>query len=152
MGAVIFIGSQQVKKVGADRVIVVALPLAVILAVAVALWSWQADGQPAFLVWFALMTVMNSLRTLVNPLIQAQAMGPMGELAGTAAAVIGTVTLGGGAVLASFVDRAIAGSVTPLVVAYAGYGAVGLAFAFRAQRRRPAPGVTDPTNTQASAP
>ena len=54
---------------------------AVILAVAVALWSWQADGQPAFLVWFALMTVMNSLRTLVNPLIQTQAMEPMGELA-----------------------------------------------------------------------
>lgn len=51
--------------------------------------------------------------------------------------MIGTVTLGGGVVLASFVDRAIAGSVTPLVVAYASCGAVGIA---------------DPTDTQASAP
>ena len=138
MGAVIFAGSRQVQKVGADRVIVIALPLTVGMAVIVAVWSWQAGGRPAFLGWFALVTAINSLRTLVNPLLQAQAMEPMGELAGTAAAVIGTITLGGGAVLASLVDRAIAGSVTPLAVAYAGYGAIGLAFAFWARRHRPA--------------
>lgn len=136
MGAVIFAGSRQVKKVGADRVIIVALPAAVVLSIAVALWSWQAGGQPSFLIWFALITVINSLRTLVNPLIQAQAMEPMGAQAGTAAAVIGTITLGGGAILASFVDQAIAGSVTPLVVSYAGYGVLGLAFALWARRHR----------------
>ena len=136
MGAVVFAGSRQVKRVGADRVIVVVVPVAVILAVGVALWSWQADGRPAFFVWFALITVINSLRTLANPLLQAQAMEPMGELAGTAAAVIGTLSLGGGAMLASFVDRAIAGSVTPLAVAYAGYGAISLIFTFWARRYR----------------
>ena len=139
MGAVVFMGSRQVRKVGADRMIVALLPVTLILSVAVAIWSWQADGQPAFLVWFVLITVINSLRTLVNPLLLAQAMGPMGELAGTAAAVIGTITMGGGAVLASLVDRAIAGSVTPLVVAYAGYGAISLIFAFWARRHRPFP-------------
>ena len=136
MGVVVFAGSRGVKMVGADRVIVVALPSMVTLSVAVALWSWQMDGQPDFLVWFALVTVINSLRTLINPLIQARAMEPMGELAGTAAAVIGTVAMGGGAVLAGFVDRTIAGSVTPLAVAYAGYGTLNLAFAFWARRRR----------------
>ncbi len=139
MGAVIFAGSRLVKRVGADRVIVVALPLAVTLSVAVAVWSWQADGRPAFLAWFALIAAINALRTLVTPLIQAQAMEPMGELAGTAAAVIGTVSLGGGAVLATFVNRAIAGSVTPLVVSYAGYGVISLAFALSARRHRTVP-------------
>ena len=139
MGAVIFAGSRLVKRVGADRVIVVALPLAVTLSAAVAVWSWQADGRPAFLAWFALIAAINALRTLVTPLIQAQAMEPMGELAGTAAAVIGTVSLGGGAVLATFVNRAIAGSVTPLVVSYAGYGVIGLAFALSARRHRTVP-------------
>lgn len=137
MGAVIFAGSRMVKRVGADRMIIVTLALAVILSMAVAVWSWQADGQPAFLVWFALITVINALQTLATPLIQAQAMEPMGEVAGTAAAVIGTVALGGGVVLAVFVDRAIAGSVTPLVVSYAGYGAIGLAFALWTRRLRP---------------
>jgi len=136
MGAVIFTGSRQVKKVGADRVIMVTLPTAVVLSIGLALWSWQSGGRPSFLIWFALITVINSLRTLANPLIQAQAMQPMGDLAGTAAAVIGTITMGGGAILASFVDRAIAGSVTPLVVSYAGYGVIGLAFALWARRHR----------------
>ena len=136
MGAVIYTGSRQVKKVGADRVIMVALPTAVILSIAMALWSWQAGGRPSFFIWFALITVINSLRTLANPLLQSQAMEPMGEIAGTASAVIGTITLGGGAILASFVDRAIAGSVTPLVVSYAVYGVIGLAFALWARRHR----------------
>lgn len=139
MGAVIYAGSRLVKRVGSDRVILVALSSAVTLSAVVALWSWQAGGRPAFLAWFAVITVINALRTLVTPLIQAQAMEPMGELAGTAAAVIGAVTLGGGAVLATFVDRAIAGSVTPLVVSYAGYGVIGLAFALSARKHRPKP-------------
>ena len=142
MGTVIFLGSRQVKKLGADRVIVVLLPTVVALGIGLAAWSWLTDGRPQFFGWFAMITVINSLRTLINPLLQAQAMEPMGELAGTAAAVIGTVTMGGGAVLASFVDRSIAGSVTPLAVAYAGYGAIGLTFALWA--RRPASAAVTP--------
>ncbi len=136
MGVVIFTGSRQVARLGADRVIVVVLPMAVALSMAMAAWAWAADGRPPFLGWFALLTVINSLRTLINPLLQAQAMEPMGQLAGTAAAVIGTVTMGGGAALASLVDRSIAGSVTPLAAAYAGYGAIGLGFALWARRHR----------------
>lgn len=137
IGAVVYIGSRQVGRVGSDRVIVSSLSFTVVLATAVALWSWQAGGQPEFLVWIALVTVLNSLKTLLNPLLQAQAMGPMGELAGTAAAVIGLIATGGGAILAIFVDRAISGSVTPLALAYAGYGAIGLAFALWARPPRP---------------
>ena len=137
MGLVVFTGSRQVIRVGADRMIVVLMPVTVCLSVALALWSWQAGGQPWFFGWFAVIVVINALRTFLNPLIQAQAMGPMGELAGTASAVIGTISLGGGAVLAMLIDRMIAGSVTPLVMAYAGYGAISLAFALWARRHRP---------------
>jgi DHA1 family bicyclomycin/chloramphenicol resistance-like MFS transporter len=136
MGVVIFTGSRLVKKFGADRVIVATLPVSVGLSIVMAIWCLMTDGRPEFFAWFALITVINSLRTLINPLLQAQAMEPMGALAGTAAAVIGTITLGGGALLASFVDRSIAGSVTPLALAYAIYGALGLACAFWARQYR----------------
>ncbi|MCP3853820.1 MAG: multidrug effflux MFS transporter [Actinomycetia bacterium] len=148
MGLVVFLGSRQVRKVGADRVIVVTLPLTLVLAVAVAVWSWQTDGQPGFYGWVALLTVINSLRTLVNPLLQAQAMEPMGDLAGTASAVIGTLSLGGGALLASLVDRSIAGSVTPLALAYAGYGALSLGFALWARRPEPAASDSAPVGAE----
>lgn len=137
MGLVVFTGSRLVTHVGADRMIVTLLPITVCLSAALAVWSWQAGGQPWFFGWFAVIVAVNALRTFINPLIQAQAMGPMGELAGTASAVIGTISMGGGAVLAMLIDRMIAGSVTPLVMAYAGYGAIGLGFALWARRHRP---------------
>ncbi len=148
MGAAVFALSQQVKRVGADRVIIVVLPCLVIVATALALWSWQADGRPMFLAWFALVTLINSLKTVIHPLVLARAMHPMGDLAGTAAAVIGTIAMGGGAVLASFVDRAIAGSVTPLAVAYAGYGAIALTLVLWARRTRPVPVISDATDVK----
>lgn len=133
MGAVLFLGSGRVKALGADRVIVTVMPVTVAASALFAVWAWQSDGVPTFLAWFGILTLLNALRTLINPLLMAQAMQPMGELAGTASAVIGTISMGGGAVLASFVDRAIDGTVTPLAVAYAGYGAIGMAFAFWAR-------------------
>ena len=139
MGLVVFTGSRLVTTIGADRMIVTLLPTTVVLSAGLALWSWQAGGTPSFFGWFALIVVINAVRTFVNPLMQAQAMGPMGELAGTASAVIGTISGGGGALLAMLVDRMIAGSVTPLVGAYAGYGAIGLGFALWARRHRPSP-------------
>ncbi len=137
MGLVVFTGSRQVIQIGADRIIVTLLPVTVCLSIGLALWSWQAGGKPWFFGWFAVIALINALRTFLNPLIQAQAMGPMGELAGTASAVIGTISMGGGAVLAMGIDRMIAGSVTPLVMAYAGYGAISLASALWARRHRP---------------
>ncbi len=126
MGLFLFVGSGRVKALGADRVIVTVMPVTVVLSIGFALWAWQSDGVPTFFAWFAILTLLNALRTLINPLLMAAAMQPMGELAGTASAVIGTISMGGGAVLASFVDRAIDGTVTPLAMAYAGYGTLGL--------------------------
>jgi MFS transporter, DHA1 family, multidrug resistance protein len=139
MGVFIVFGTRKVARFGSDRVVVVLVSSSVALSTAVAVWSLANDGAPNFYAWFALITVLNSIRTLANPLIQGQAMAPMGELAGTAAAVIGTISMGGGAVLASFIDGAIDGSVTPLAIGYAGFGALGLAAMLWARGARTAP-------------
>jgi MFS transporter, DHA1 family, multidrug resistance protein len=141
MGLFLFMGSRWVKALGADRVIVRVMPVTLLFSAVLAWWCWASDGVPPFLGWFAALTVINALRTLINPLLMAEAMQPMGDLAGTASAVLGTISMGGGAFLATFVDRAIDGSVTPLAVAYAGYGAAGFAFAMWA--RRPATNGSD---------
>jgi MFS transporter, DHA1 family, multidrug resistance protein len=139
MGVFIVFGTRKVARFGSDRVVVVLVSSSVALSTAVAVWSLANDGAPNFYAWFALITVLNSMRTLANPLIQGQAMAPMGELAGTAAAVIGTISMGGGAVLASFIDGAIDGSVTPLAIGYAGFGALSLAAMLWARGARTAP-------------
>ena len=45
-------------------------------------------------------------------------MEPMGEMAGTASALIGTAQIGGGALIGSFIDGAYDGTVTPLATAF----------------------------------
>ena len=122
MGTVAFIGSRIVTRVGADRMLGVIVPLSVIGAAVGLAVSWAANGAPSFWLWFGLLTAVNALRTLMNSLAAAQAMGPMGALAGTGAAVTGTIQLGGGALLATITDRFIEGSVTPLMAAYLVYG------------------------------
>lgn len=126
MGAITLIGSRQVPKLGAAFMIrwfsrLSVLSAAVLFAVAIA-----GAGRPNFWLWFALITVGNSMRTLINPLMQAEAMQPMGDLAGTAAAVVGTISMGGGALLAGITDRFMGDTVTPLAVAYLGYGCLTL--------------------------
>ena len=51
-------------------------------------------------------------------------MTPLGKVAGMGAALLGTVTTAGGAVLGSVVDRLFDGSTTPLAVAMAVFALV----------------------------
>jgi len=86
-----------------------------------------ADGVPSFWVFFAWAAVVNALGTLITPLCTSLALEPMGALAGTASAVLGFVSLGGGAVLAALIDARIDDTVTPMVVGSLVFGTIGLA-------------------------
>lgn len=125
MGLTAFLGSRVVGRFGAKRMILTLVPINILSVTVLFLVSIVADGSPAFLLWFGLLTVGNSLRVLINPLAGSESMQPMGDLAGTAASVMGTIGMGGGAILASFTDRLISDSVTPLSAAYLIYGIAG---------------------------
>ncbi len=60
------------------------------------------------------------------PNLNAAAMIPMGDSAGTAAAVIGTISTLGGALVGAAIDAAFDGTITPLATA----GAIGSGVAF----------------------
>ncbi len=122
MGLFVWQGSRWVERFGSDRLISMFMPVSIVLSAALLALALAADGQPNFWLWFGLVTIVNSLRTMLTPLFMATAMEPMGELAGTASGVIGTIALGGGALLAGVVDTQITNTVTPLVAAYLGYG------------------------------
>lgn len=136
MGLFAFIGSRLVTTVGATRMLRFIIPVGVAASALGLAISWIANGSPSFWPWFGLITLTNATRTLMNSLAAAEAMGPMGSLAGTAAAVTGTIQLGGGALLATVTDRLIDGSVTPLMAAYLGYGLCSWAFVIYAQRHK----------------
>lgn len=122
MGLTAFTGSRVIARFGAESMITTLLRVQVVATAVLLAVSIAGGGNPSFWLWFGLLTVANSLRTLVNPLSGSEAMQSMGDLAGTAASVMGTISLGGGALLAGVTDRFIRDSVTPLSGAYLGYG------------------------------
>ncbi len=122
MGLTAFLGSRMVARFGSNTMIVALLRVQLVATTALLVVSVSGGGRPLFFLWFGLLTMTNSMRTLVNPLSGSEAMQSMGDLAGTAASVMGTISMGGGALLASITDRFIRDSVTPLSTAYLVYG------------------------------
>lgn len=118
MGLSAFTGSRVVSDFGARAMILWLLRIQLPIVSVILVISILGDGGPNFWLWFGLLTLSNAIRVVVNPLLGSEAMQPMGEQAGTAASVMGTIGLGGGALLGSITDRFISDAVTPLAVAY----------------------------------
>lgn len=93
------------------------------------------DGRPPFLAWFGWLAVTNATVVMMSPMCNALALEPMGALAGTASAVLGAITLAGGATLASVFDALIEDSVTPMGVGYVVYSALAVVCVRFAGRR-----------------
>ena len=89
--------------------------------------SLATDGRPSFGVWLVVATIGLALMTVITPTCMSLALEPMGAMAGTAAAVIGLVSQGGGALLAAVFDRQIDTTVTPMAVAFLLYGSIAAA-------------------------
>jgi DHA1 family bicyclomycin/chloramphenicol resistance-like MFS transporter len=91
-----------------------------------AMIAWTTGGTPPF--WLFLVGLIPILfcHALLIPNLNAAAMVPMGHVAGTAAAVMGTVTILGGASMGAVIDIAYNGTIIPLATA----SLIGFAIAF----------------------
>lgn len=134
MAGLLMVNNRVIKAFGA-RPTVMALGTAVVTMGATGTIVFAAfDGVPPFAVWFVWIAITNSLVTTMSPVCNALALEPMGRLAGTASAVLGFVTLAGGALLAQVFNSLIDRSVTPMAVGYTLYASIGLSFLIIARR------------------
>ncbi len=85
------------------------------------------DGVPPLWVFFFWVAISNSLSIVLAPMCSALALEPMPDIAGTASAVLGFVTLALGALLGAMIDHLIDGTITPMVLGYVVFGALALA-------------------------
>jgi DHA1 family bicyclomycin/chloramphenicol resistance-like MFS transporter len=79
--------------------------------------AWVTGGEPPFWLFLASLIPILFGHALVIPNLNAAAMIPMGDLAGTAAAVAGTVTILGGASVGALIDASYDGTIIPLATA-----------------------------------
>ena len=93
-----------------------------------------AGGRPPFAVFYILTSMLLMGHVVNGALLNSLAMEDVGHVAGTASAVIGTVTTVGGSLLAALIDRLVDDSVVPFALGFFGYGLLMVGFAVWARR------------------
>lgn len=109
-------------------------------AIAMLIVIAASEGRPNFWVWVVLFCIANACQIAFFPTANSLALEPMGDLAGTATAVLGFLAATVGAVLGNQIDRRIDGSLWAIGIGYALYACIAFAFQFAAARPANRPG------------
>jgi len=118
MGGFTMASGWVVKRIGAHKTRKLWLMSLLAASVIFLAISLATGGVPGFFVFYTLTAVVLALETAATPLLTSRALDEVGHVAGTAASLVGAISLIGGAQLARFVDRAIDDTITPFAVGF----------------------------------
>lgn len=130
----VFINNQLLNWLELRTMLRIAFGSFTVVAIAFAAMAVATDGVPPFGVFIAMLAPLLLVHGLLLPNLNAAALIPMGSVAGTASAIIGLISILGGSVIGSFIDRAFNGTILPLALAAAGLGIISIGFAMWADR------------------
>jgi DHA1 family bicyclomycin/chloramphenicol resistance-like MFS transporter len=116
IGAGILANPRLIDRVGLRSMVRYVISGNLIASVAFALIAAATGGRPPFWLYVAGLLPLLLAHAFVVPNLNAAAMMPMGNIAGTAAAVIGSVVTLGGALIGSLIDRSFDSTITPFAV------------------------------------
>jgi DHA1 family bicyclomycin/chloramphenicol resistance-like MFS transporter len=128
MGAVMLINTQLLKRFALRPLLRSSFTLYLVSASVFGLAMLATAGHPSFALFVALWLPILFAHALLIPNLNAIAMIPMGAVAGTAAAVVGTIATLGGSVIGLSIDRAYNGSLIPLGLSAIATGIVAFGF------------------------
>ena len=135
LGLAGFVNSRIVLRLGMHRLVFLALGSMITLATSFTIVAYAFDGVPPLWVAFLLLSPMFFSHGMLFGNLNALAMQPMGHIAGSAAAVIGTVTTALSASVGSMIGQAYDGTVLPLAMGFTGSAVLALVFCLLAQKR-----------------
>ena len=136
MGAATLANAFVVRRFGTRRMAHGVLLLYVLVAVVFVFVGSTTGGRPELGVFMPTMAAMLSCHSLLIPNFNTIAMEPMRPIAGTASAVIGTVSTAGGALIGALLDQSFDGTILPMAIGFAVLGAVALSLVVWAERGR----------------
>lgn len=134
MGAAMLVNAAIVSRVGLKRLVHIVLFGYVVGSAGLVALAVMTDGTPNFWIFALGLAVMLGMHALLIPNFNTLAMNPMGKMAGTAAAVIGTISIALGAGLGAILDRLFDGTVLPFTLGFFGCGVVAAGFVWWAER------------------
>lgn len=112
------LNSRLSSKYGAKRTLQWLLFIYTVIASMLVLYTIVNGEPPAIHIFFAAVAALMAINLAVEPNSSALALEPMGNMAGMAAAVYGTVFFFIGACLGSIISYMMVNTVKPLVIAF----------------------------------
>jgi DHA1 family bicyclomycin/chloramphenicol resistance-like MFS transporter len=110
------LAARLVTRIGLARLVRLGALYAAASAAVLATIAIATDGQPPLWLFVLASGLMLPSVTALVPNTNTAAMAPLGHVAGMAAAIIGTISTIGGALLGSVIDSAYDGSVLPFTI------------------------------------
>jgi MFS transporter, DHA1 family, multidrug resistance protein len=135
-----FANARIVERVGLFRMVRAAALYLAGAAALLAITAFVFDGEPPLLLFCLSMAVLLPAVAMLMPNSNTAAMLPLPHVAGTAAALLGTVSTAGGALLGSILDGRFDGTIAPFAQGVLIYALIALAgvlgLGLRPARRR----------------
>lgn len=126
LGTGVLINPRLLDRVGLRTAVRVAVATYVVGTVTFASVALLTGGRPSLVLYMVGVAPILLAQALLIANLNSSAMLPMGHIAGTAAAVIGSIATLGGAALGAGIDRLYDGTVTPLALSGVAAGLVVL--------------------------
>ncbi len=118
MGIGMLLNGRIVERVGLDRLVGRLLLGYGAFGVALLVTALATDGRPPFWLFVTLLSGILFTHGVLVPNINAAAMRPLAQVAGTAAAILGMVPGLLGALIGSLINGAFDNSITPLALGF----------------------------------
>jgi MFS transporter, DHA1 family, multidrug resistance protein len=129
-----FTNSRLSSRYGARRTVKGLLVVYTIVGSLLLIVTVVAGDPPDMLVFFVALAIMLAINLAVEPNSSALALEPMGEMAGMAASVYGTLFFFVGSSLGALISHFMVHGVFPLVISFFAIGVVTLVLVFTDRR------------------
>lgn len=130
----LLVNNRLITRFGSRRMSLVTTGISVIVSAAAIVPTVASDGRPSFWLWYSWLLLSTAMMTMATPTIPALALEPMGELAGTASSLLFFTAFAFGAGLAAIFDAMVETTVTPFVIGFVMYTAIGFVLLWWAGR------------------
>lgn len=124
MGIGMLTNARIVGRLGVVRTVQRAIVGYTALAVLLLVVTIAFGGKPPFIVAIAGTAAILVMHSTMIPNVNTIALESLGHVAGMASAVVGTISLAGGALLGTIIDRSLGDTITPFVAGFVVYGTI----------------------------
>jgi DHA1 family bicyclomycin/chloramphenicol resistance-like MFS transporter len=136
LGAAMLANAHVVGRVGVGRLVRLVLPAYVAVATVIVVMAVVSGGHPPFWAFAPVLALLLAGHSLLIPNLNTLAMDPMAAVAGTASAVIGTMSTAGGAAIGWLIDRSFNGTVIPISIGFLACGLIAMGLVYWAEPGR----------------